>query len=143
MSGLDFKQRSSDNSIGCSPAVLLADTIGEMGIWLRLAQSVYLGGATAKGIGGHNPIEPLKLRKPIFTGPYSFNFADLMKELSGSEAVQIGNTPEELSNFWKPFIELNHGLIDNFDWNYIEDIFSTVDDSVTKTIKAVVKHLED
>jgi 3-deoxy-D-manno-octulosonic-acid transferase len=71
--------------------VLLADTMGEMGLWYRLADAVYLGGGHAPGVGGHNPLESLRLSKPVITGPSLFNFADLSERLlrhSGFEIVE-------------------------------------------------------
>jgi 3-deoxy-D-manno-octulosonic-acid transferase len=49
--------------------VYIADTIGEMGLFYRLAPIVFLGGTLAP-IGGHNPIEPAKLGAAILHGPH-------------------------------------------------------------------------
>lgn len=78
--------------------VLLADTIGEMGLWLRLADVVYLGGAHASDVGGHNPIEALRLGKPILTGPDGFNFADVFPRLVEAGALSVVEGAEALAS---------------------------------------------
>ena len=47
--------------------IYLADTIGEMGLWYRLADVAFLGGSMVPH-GGQNPIEPAKLGVPILHG---------------------------------------------------------------------------
>ncbi|MFN3211558.1 MAG: 3-deoxy-D-manno-octulosonic acid transferase [Henriciella sp.] len=69
--------------------VLLADTMGEMGLWYRVADSVYLGGGHAPGVGGHNPLEALRLGRSILTGPSLFNFSDLTERLTPHEGFTI------------------------------------------------------
>ena len=44
--------------------IYLADTIGEMGLWYRLADMAFLGGSMVPR-GGQNPIEPAKLGVPM------------------------------------------------------------------------------
>jgi len=95
--GLSFVRRSLNEQPTGSTRVLLADTIGEMGLWYRLADAVFLGGASVEGIGGHNPIEPLQLGKRLVTGPYGFNFHDLFSELSERGLVDIAASPDALS----------------------------------------------
>jgi len=62
----------------------VADRIGEMGAWIRSSRVVVMGGSFALGgraIGGHNPLEPLRLGRPVLCGPDMANFADLTEEL--------------------------------------------------------------
>lgn len=79
--GLRHARRSKGVVPDKRDRVLLADTMGEMGLWLRLADAVYLGGGHAEGVGGHNPLEPIRLSRPVATGPEVFNFADMMAGL--------------------------------------------------------------
>ncbi len=69
--------------------ILLADTLGELGLWFRLADLVYLGGGHAPGVGGHNPLEPVRLGRPVISGPDIFNFAATMARLERDGAVQL------------------------------------------------------
>lgn len=74
-------RRSEGDPITSETDILLADTMGEMGLWYRLAHTVYVGGGHAPGVGGHNPLEALRLNKPVLTGPSLFNFQDLALRL--------------------------------------------------------------
>jgi 3-deoxy-D-manno-octulosonic-acid transferase len=62
-------------------AVYVADTLGELGLWFALADVVVMGGSFVDGIGGHNPLEPARLGRPILTGPFVSNAADIYAEL--------------------------------------------------------------
>lgn len=93
---------SETRSIPHGTEVLLADTMGEMGLWYRLANSVYLGGGHAPGIGGHNPLEALRLGKPILTGPSLFNFSDLTKRLKQHGGFMIVEDADALIAAYPP-----------------------------------------
>lgn len=99
--GLTTQQWSKDK-IAPSPEidVLVADTIGELLFWYAVSDAVYLGGATAEGIGGHNPIEPAQLGKRVFTGPHGFNFRETFEAMQATGAIVIGTTHQELADYW-------------------------------------------
>ncbi len=61
--------------------IYVADTIGELGLFYRLAPIVFMGGSLIKH-GGQNPIEPAKLDNAILHGPYVHNFANIYSELN-------------------------------------------------------------
>ncbi|HWA62646.1 MAG TPA: 3-deoxy-D-manno-octulosonic acid transferase [Caulobacteraceae bacterium] len=65
----------------------VADTLGETGLFYRLADLVVLGGSLVAGIGGHNPLEPARLGAAIVSGRSVFNFADLFAEMEAAGAV--------------------------------------------------------
>lgn len=56
-------------------AVFLADTLGEMGVWLRLAPVTFMGGSLTPN-GGHNPWEGAALGTALLTGPHVENCRD-------------------------------------------------------------------
>lgn len=91
-------RRSQAQAISDETAVLLADTMGEMGLWISLADTVYLGGGHTKGIGGHNPLEAIRLGKPVLTGPHVFNFTAMMHELECQGGLSFVETPSDLAN---------------------------------------------
>jgi 3-deoxy-D-manno-octulosonic-acid transferase len=94
---LAFARRSKGEAPTPRDRALLADTMGEMGLWLRLADVVYLGGASAPDIGGHNPLEPVRLRRPVLTGPHAFNFAAMMEDLAARGLVRVVRDAGELA----------------------------------------------
>jgi 3-deoxy-D-manno-octulosonic-acid transferase len=65
----------------------VADTLGETGLFLRLADVAVMGGSFVTGVGGHNPMEPARLGKPILTGPHVFNARDLYDALMAEGAA--------------------------------------------------------
>lgn len=95
---IPFARRSKGDAPTPRDRVLLADTMGEMGLWLRLADVVYLGGGNAPDIGGHNPLEPVRLRRPVLTGPDVFNFAGIMDRLVQSGLVRTVTNVVELAD---------------------------------------------
>ena len=50
-------------------AVYVADTMGELGLFYRLAHFCFLGG-TLVPLGGHNPLEPAALGCAVLAGPH-------------------------------------------------------------------------
>lgn len=70
-----------------SGAVHVADTLGELGLFFRLADVVVMGGSFVGGIGGHNPLEPARVGRPILTGPHVFNAADIYAALFAEAAA--------------------------------------------------------
>jgi 3-deoxy-D-manno-octulosonic-acid transferase len=72
--GLSAARRSGGEAPEADTEVWLADTLGEMGLWFRLAPVSFIGGSIAP-LGGHNPFEPAALGSAILHGPETGNFA--------------------------------------------------------------------
>lgn len=85
--GLTCAQRSLGEIPTRKTDILLADTVGEMGLWYSLADAVYLGGAHTAGVGGHNPLEAIRFSKPVVTGPDAFNFSAMMDDLEQQHLI--------------------------------------------------------
>lgn len=69
--GLTASLRSAGGEPG-EGAVHVADTVGEMGLWYRLATLSIIGGSLLPGApGGHNPLEPARLGSPVAAGPFT------------------------------------------------------------------------
>lgn len=85
-------------SQGALPAqqtqVYLGDTMGELMSLMAAADMVFVGGSLVER-GGHNPLEPALLSKPIVTGTHTFNFDLITRELiSAGALVQCADTLE-------------------------------------------------
>ena len=78
--GLTITRRSLGETPGSDTAIYLADTIGEMGLWYRLAEVVFVGRSLAPK-GGQNPLEPAKLGCAILSGPHTGNFRQVTREM--------------------------------------------------------------
>lgn len=78
--GLVTARRSANDAITAQTQVYLADTMGELMAWYQLCDVAVVGGSFVP-VGGHNPIEPASLGKPIIMGSYDDNCHLLTKEL--------------------------------------------------------------
>ena len=84
--GLSVAQRSKGEPFGGDTDVYLADTMGEMGLWYRIASVSLIGGSLVE-VGGHNPFEPALLGSAILHGPHVRNFADGYARLGAAGAA--------------------------------------------------------
>jgi 3-deoxy-D-manno-octulosonic-acid transferase len=84
--GLNVAQRSDDDAIEDETDIYLADTLGELGLFYRLADIVFIGG-TLGNTGGHNPFEPARLRSALIAGPSDFNFAEAFRGFMQADAL--------------------------------------------------------
>lgn len=85
--GWTFAQRSTGALPDRDTQVYLADSLGELGLWYRLAPISFLGGSLVD-IGGHNPFEPAALGSAILYGPYVSNFTDIFDRLQAVDAAR-------------------------------------------------------
>ncbi|WP_149538471.1 3-deoxy-D-manno-octulosonic acid transferase [Siccirubricoccus phaeus] len=73
--GLPLSRRAAGALPGPGQAVHIADTLGELGLFYRLAGVCLVGGSLVPH-GGQNPLEPARLGCPILIGPHHWNFAE-------------------------------------------------------------------
>lgn len=100
--GASTLQRSKTNLPGKACGVFVADTIGEMGLWYRLATVAVIGGSFIHH-GGQNPLEALKLDCPLVCGPHMFNFTQTVSHLRKHQAIeQVADVPALLGTL-KPY----------------------------------------
>ena len=85
--GFNVAQRSAGQDPQPETAVYLADTLGELGLWYRLAPVSFVGGSLVDR-GGHNPFEPAALGSAIIHGPHVRNFADIYARLDAAGAAR-------------------------------------------------------
>ena len=67
--------------------VFVADALGQLGLWFRLARLAVMGGSFVDGVGGHNPLEPARLCAPVLSGPHVENWATVYRQLEAAGAV--------------------------------------------------------
>ena len=94
--GLQVAQRSKGEEIGADTDVYLADTLGEMGLWYRIASVSFVGGSLVD-VGGHNPFEPALLGSAILHGPHVRNFLDGYRRLAAADAAVLVRSEAELA----------------------------------------------
>lgn len=75
-----------------STQVLVVDAMGVLLEYAAAAQLTFVGGSLVP-VGGHNPLEPAALSKPVLMGPHHENIKDLMTllvEAGGARVVADG-----------------------------------------------------
>jgi 3-deoxy-D-manno-octulosonic-acid transferase len=94
--GLDCALRSQGGQPVSETAVYICDTIGELGLFYRLAGVVFVGKSLVPH-GGQNPIEPAKLASAILHGPHVANFADVFALLDAAGGAALVRDAQELA----------------------------------------------
>ncbi|MFQ5971713.1 MAG: 3-deoxy-D-manno-octulosonic acid transferase, partial [Alphaproteobacteria bacterium] len=89
--------RSRADVVDRETAIYVADTIGEMGLWYRLADVVFMGGSLVRH-GGQNPLEPAKLDCAIVSGPAMSNFERIAGEMREAGAMARVVNAHELAD---------------------------------------------
>lgn len=68
--------------------IWIADTVGELGLFYRLAPLAFIGGSLVPH-GGQNPAEAARLGRAIAAGPHMANFAETVALLSAGGALTV------------------------------------------------------
>ena len=88
--------RTAAEPIAANTEVYVADTLGELGLFYRLAPLAFVGGSLVDA-GGHNPIEPIQLGAATVTGPHLRNFAEVQADLEAASASRVVADARELA----------------------------------------------
>ncbi len=89
-SGLAVSLRSAGEGIGPATDVYVADTLGELGLFYRLAGVVFMGKSLVP-LGGQNPLEAARLGCALIHGPHMANFEDIARTLAAGDAALVVN----------------------------------------------------
>jgi 3-deoxy-D-manno-octulosonic-acid transferase len=82
--GLVVTREGTGQHLDGKAEVHVADALGELGLWMRAARAVLLGGSLVPGPEGHNPLEPARLGAPILSGPHVANWTEVYAALAGA-----------------------------------------------------------
>ena len=83
---LNAPRRAAGQDPPQDAGIWIADTMGELGLWYRLAPIAFVGRSLIRSGGGQNPLEPARLGCCIAVGPYTGNFIDhvaLLRDAGG------------------------------------------------------------
>jgi 3-deoxy-D-manno-octulosonic-acid transferase len=94
-SGLNAALRSREELPIAATDIYVADTMGEMGLFYRLAPIVFMGGSLVAH-GGQNPIEAVRLGASVVHGPHVFNFTDVYETLDAAGGARKADSQEAL-----------------------------------------------
>ena len=84
---LEAPRRGAGEPPPVEGGIWIADTIGELGLWYRLAHVAFVGRSLLPPGGGQNPLEPARLRCPVVVGPHTGNFTDPVARLRDADAI--------------------------------------------------------
>src|SRR3954447_12130853 len=94
-SGLNPTLRSHEDLPTATTDIYVAGTMGELGLFYRLAPIVFMGGSLVEH-GGQNPIEAIKLGAAIVHGPHVFNFTELYDALDAAGGAKHADAQQAL-----------------------------------------------
>lgn len=105
MAGLSVAVRSRGEAPNAQTDVWLADTLGEMGLWYRIAPVTFAAGSFGTA-GGHTPFEPILLDSAVVRGPNVSNFGPVYAALDArGGAVTIDSAAELASAVEKLLVD--------------------------------------
>lgn len=93
--GLKTARRTRNDPLTPDTDVLLGDTIGEMGLYLRLTQLAFVG-RSLFAEGGQNPLEPAMLGCAVLSGGHVQNFRDTYQRLARNGSARMVRDTEML-----------------------------------------------
>ncbi|HTT96452.1 MAG TPA: 3-deoxy-D-manno-octulosonic acid transferase [Rhizomicrobium sp.] len=76
-------------------AVYIADTMGELGLFYRLAPFAFVGGSLVRH-GGQNPLEPARLDCTVLAGPHTFNFTSAYDAIFRAQGLGLVRSSTEI-----------------------------------------------
>ena len=107
--GYRFALRSRGTTPNAETDIYVADTLGELGLFLRLADVVVMGGSFGSVLGrepwgGHNPLEPARLGKAAVAGPDAANWREVTEALTAAGGLAVVASPGDLPNVIAPLL---------------------------------------
>lgn len=85
-------------------AIYVADTMGELGLFYRVAFFAFMGGSLIPH-GGQNPLEPARLRCGVLAGPHTFNFRGAYDAIFATQQKGRVATSGEIAALAKMLLE--------------------------------------
>lgn len=87
-SGAVVAVRSNSEPVTPETDIYLVDTMGELGLFFRLASIVFMGKSLVDA-GGQNPIEPARLGAAVISGPHTWNFDEIAGGMAAAGGLAI------------------------------------------------------
>jgi len=96
---LTYNLRSQDRALpDAKDDIYIADTLGELGLFYRLAPVAVIGRSFSDdGGGGHNPIEAAQLHCAVLSGPHVQYQQQLFDDMAGADAATILHDEQALA----------------------------------------------
>ena len=95
--GFTLSRRTEPTTV--KTQIYLGDTMGEMLTLIGSADICFMAGSLlGNKVGGHNPLEPAALAKPILNGPSYYNFSEVTEALLTANALRLCASPQDIAH---------------------------------------------
>jgi len=108
--GFRVARRAVGEAVEATTDVYVADTLGELGLWFRLARVALICGSLVPRIGGHNPLEASRLGCPVASGVNVDNWRGVYAALQAEGAVRMIGGAAELAGLLAEALTDNSAL---------------------------------
>ncbi|WP_332065384.1 lipid IV(A) 3-deoxy-D-manno-octulosonic acid transferase [Bartonella sp. CB189] len=136
---LHFIRRSNDAIPDVNTDIFWGDTIGEMGLFLRLSKVSFIGKSLCCD-GGHNPLELAFLGSAILTGPHVSNFQETFEQfLMRGAAYMVQDTKQLAIQVYKL---LTNEVIRQEMVNKAHEIATDMEGALDRTLKVLDPFLQ-
>ncbi len=85
--GIQTAVRSRGDELTAETSIYIGDTMGELGLFYRVCDIVFMGKSLILPGGGQNPFEPARLGCAVLFGPNMENFVELSDEMQAAGAA--------------------------------------------------------
>jgi 3-deoxy-D-manno-octulosonic-acid transferase len=130
-----IKRTEIDQKTVDSPDVIIIDTFGELPYIYAAASYVLLGSSIypADPLGGHNIIEPMLHKIPVFHGPHMFKYQEVVDELKNTwPGLEVSTSRQLAENII--YLENDKALK--------KEITNNIDTIVQRHRGSTIKHVE-
>ncbi|CEK09898.1 lipid IV(A) 3-deoxy-D-manno-octulosonic acid transferase [Legionella hackeliae] len=93
--GFNTGLRSQIETLTPENEIIVLDSLGELLGWYQVSDYAFVGGSFVP-VGGHNVLEPIAMKVPVFSGPHVHNFKTICQDLKNAEAIELVENAEEL-----------------------------------------------
>ncbi len=94
--GFNTGLRSQIQSLNADNEVVILDSLGELLSFYSLSDYAFVGGSLVP-VGGHNVLEPIAMKIPVFSGPFIHNFKAIFEDLQEAKAITVVKNADDLT----------------------------------------------
>ncbi|MBB4348526.1 MULTISPECIES: lipid IV(A) 3-deoxy-D-manno-octulosonic acid transferase [Rhizobiaceae] len=136
--GLVVARRSRNDELTPETDIFLGDSIGEMGLYLRLTEIAFVGRSLTNE-GGQNPLEPAMIGCAVLTGPNIQNFRDAYQHLVRKGGARVVKDVEMLAKAVHYLLITDHARARMVEAG--ADAMEDLRGALAKTVKALEPYL--
>lgn len=100
---VSYQKHSAGEVVDSCTRVYLLDTMGELIYFYGICDVAFVGGSLVD-VGGHNPMEPAGLGKPIMMGAYRRNVADIADQFADEGALLTVSNADSIKDIWQDLL---------------------------------------